>query len=81
MIMKRVALAREWSGLTQEQMARFLGISTTRYAHYETQTPMPPKFWLRFCHHAGVDWTKMLLPDPELQSDTGGDTDTPAKLG
>lgn len=59
----RVALARDKSGFTQEQMADRLGVRASKYAKWENRGLMPHIYLARFSELTGIS-LKELLRDP-----------------
>lgn len=49
----RTKLAREAAGLTQEELAKRLGIRQDKYAKYESRSPLPHQYVARFCEVTG----------------------------
>lgn len=45
----RTAFAREAAGLSQEEMAKELGIEQSLYSKYEIRSPLPHDLVLAFC--------------------------------
>ena len=48
-IRARLKLAREWSGLTQEEVAKFLGIKTGQYEKYENRSALDIVYLADIC--------------------------------
>ncbi len=51
----RIQQARQRAGKTQQEVAVILGVETSRYSKWETRSPMPIYFLVRFCLALGVD--------------------------
>lgn len=58
----RTKAAREAKGLTQDQMARLLGLKQDRYKQYETRTMLPHELIPVFCFETGIA-PRSLFPD------------------
>lgn len=54
-LIRRTHRLRLASGLTQEEMAEFLGVTLDAYGKYERNVPMPPHLYEQFTRFARVD--------------------------
>lgn len=61
---QRTREARVRTGMTQEEIAKLLGIKQDRYKHYETNRPLPHELVLPFC--AATEITPLELYGPMI---------------
>jgi DNA-binding XRE family transcriptional regulator len=60
----RTKRAREAAGLTQEEMARRMGIRQDKYAKYESRSPLPHQYIARFCEVTGEKFEVLFRETP-----------------
>jgi helix-turn-helix protein len=59
---QRTREARIQSGLTQEEIAKKLGITQGTYKNYENNRPLPHQYVRQFCDEVGLEPTELYPP-------------------